>query len=207
MTIGDLYDANNVVVGQAAVFTAPMDTALPALTGFNTADPFDTAFFTSPWTPVGATEQGWQLGQDKSTQAINIEEQAAQVGQTMTSQTISLQGSLSEDITRTLTLAMNATAAATAASTTTPGYDTITPSDDVILYAVACVTTNVADGATPGTTRSLGRIHYAPRWSSLGNISTSFRRAAGQRLYAVNFQTVSKSSDIKIINFTAPKTA
>lgn len=200
MAIGDLYDADNVVVGQAAVFTAAAGTALPALTGFNTADPFDEAFFTTPtgWVPVGATEQGWQLGADKSTQVINIEEQSTPVGTTITSQSITIAGSLSEDITKTLTLALNATSAATAATSSAPGYDTITLSDDVIYYAVAMVTTN-AEG--------FGRIVYAPKWTQLGNVSAAFRRAAGQRLYAVNFATVCKPGEIEVVNFTAAKTA
>lgn len=206
MPIGDLYNANNVVVGQAAVFVAPAGTALPTLTGFNTADPFSKTFFASPWTPVGATEQGWQLGADKSTQTIQIEEQSTPVGTTIQTQSVKLSGSLSEDITSTLTLAMNAKAVATAAGTTSAGYDTITLSDDPIYYAVACVTTNVATyGTAPNTTTgSLGRIIYAPKWTSLANVSAAFRRAAGQRLYAVEFDTVCNTSQIQIINFTAP---
>jgi hypothetical protein len=193
--IGELYDADNVVVGQAAVATAAQGTALPDLDTFNTADPFDETFLPSPaWSWVGATEQGWQLGADKSTQTINIEEQSTPVGTTLQSQTISLQGNLSEDITKTLVLAMNASAVATAAATGSPGFDTITLSDVPKYYAVCAVTTN-AEG--------FGRIIYAPKWTSLGNVSTSFRRAAGQRLYGVNFQTVCNTSDIKIINFTA----
>lgn len=193
--IGALYDANNVVVGQAAVATAAEGTALPDLDTFNTADPFDETFAPSPaWAWVGATEQGWQLGADKSTQTINIEEQSTPVGMTLTSQAVSLQGNLSEDITKTLVLAMNATAVATAAATGSPGYDTIKLSDVPKYYAVLAVTTN-AEG--------FGRIIYAPKWTSLGNVSASFRRAAGQRLYGVNFQTVCNTSDIEIINFTA----
>lgn len=196
MPIGSLYNASNVVVGQAAVFTAAAATALPALTAFNPADPFDPAFFTTPvgWVPVGATEQGWQLGADKSTQAINIEEQSTPTGMTIQSQAVSIQGNLSEDITKTLVLAMNATSAATAATSTVGGHDTVTLSDIPNYYAVAMVTTN-AEG--------FGRIIYAPKWTSLGNVSASFRRAAGQRLYGVNFQTVCKTTDIQIINFTS----
>ena len=195
MPIGNLYDADNVVVGQMAVFTAAAGTALPVLTGFNTADPFDETFWTSPtWVPVGATEQGWQLGANKSTQTINIEEQSTPVGMTLQSQAVSLQGNLSEDITKTLVLAMNATSAATAAATGSPGYDTITLSDLPKYYAVGAVTTN-AEG--------FGRIIYAPKWTSLGNVSANFRRAAGPRQYGVNFETVCKTTDIKIINFTA----
>lgn len=287
MAIGDLYNAQNVVTGQAAVFVAPGNTPLIDLSKFNTADPFDTTAWTTYsmavgattaviltflrrgvtasttsltitgltaaalqaalnglatigaggvnvtgttttgpffisfdeglqdgvltaaftgtggvlsaplWTACGATEQGWQLGADKSTQSINIEEQSTQVGTTITSQAVSVQGSLSEDITRTLALAMNATVTKTAAVTTvSPGYDTLTLTDTVLVYALGLVTTN-AEG--------FGRIVYAPLWTSLGNVSASFRRAAGQRLYGVNFATICATNQIQILNFTQPK--
>lgn len=148
------------------------------------------------WVPVGATEQGWQLGADKSTQPVNIEEQSTPVGTTITSQTVTIQGNLSEDISKTLTLALNAVATKVAPTSTTPGYDDIRPTDTVLQYAVGMVTSN-AEG--------LGRIIYAPAWTSLAGVSASFRRAAGQRLYGVTFSTVCDTSKIRILNFTAPK--
>lgn len=199
MTIGQLYNANNVVVGQAAVFFAPKDTALPALTAWDTTDPFKSSFWpttppTAAWTPCGATDQGWTFGADKSTQTVTIEEQSTPVATTMTSQSVSIAGSLSEDITKTLALALNATSASTAAGATSPGYDTLTLSDTPILYAVAMVTVN-AEG--------FGRIIYAPRWTQLNNVSAAFRRAADKRMYAVQFSTVCQTSAIQVINFTA----
>lgn len=196
--IGDLYDANNVVVGQAAVFFAPANTAMPAVTSFNTADPFDPAFWPDPdWTPCGATDQGWAFGANKSTQTINIEEQSTPVATTVTSQSVSLTGALSEDVTPTLALALNATAVSTAAVVgTSPGYDTLTLTDTPILYAVGMVTTN-AEG--------FGRIIYAPTWTQLSNVSVAFRRAADKRNYPVGFETVCRTQDIKILNFSASK--
>lgn len=195
MAIGDLYDANNVVVGQAAVFFAPENTAMPALTGFNTADPFDATFWPDPdWAPCGATDQGWAFGANKSTQTINIEEQSTPVATTVTSQSVSLTGALSEDISKTLALALNATLVATASGAGTPGYDTLTLTDEPILYAVGMVTTN-AEG--------FGRIIYAPAWTQLSNVSVAFRRAADKRNYPVGFETVCRTQDIKILNFTA----
>lgn len=196
--IGDLYDPNNVVVGQAAVFFAVDGTALPALDAFNTSDPFDPTFWTTPtWTPVGATDQGWQFGANKSTQSITIEEQSTPVGTTITSQSVSLAGALSEDITKVLELALNANSAATAAVVgTSPGYDTITLTDDPKFYAVGMVTVN-AEG--------FGRIIYAPKWTQLANASVTFRRAADKRTYPVQFETVCKTTDIQVINFTAAK--
>ena len=194
--IGDLYDANNVVVGQAAVFFAPKDTVLPSLDTWNTSDPFDLTFWTTPdWTPAGATDQGWTFGANKSTQTVNIEEQSTPVATTITSQSVTIAGALSEDITSTLALALNATSAATAAVVGTPGYDTVTLSDDPIEYAVGMVTVN-AEG--------FGRIIYAPAWTQLDNASVAFRRASDKRMYAVQFETVCNISDIQILNFTAP---
>ena len=278
--IGDLYDANNVVVGQAAAFFAVENTALPSLSKWNSADPFDPAFFlthtlatgtatsftltyttsagaqttsaitvagitasaiqsalealsnvgvggvtvtgastpfsivfhgsegslsatptggtvtlTEPlWTPCGATDQGWQFGANKNTQTINIEEQSTPAGTTITSQAVSISGSLSEDITRTLALALNAASATTAAVVGTPGYDLLTLSDIPKKYAVALVTTN-AEG--------FGRLIYAPVWTQLSNASTTFRRAAEKRMYPVQFDTICKTTDIKIYNFNA----
>jgi len=283
MTVGDLYNAQNVVTGQAAVFFAAGNTPLPALSLFNTADPFDATMWTqylltitsatsitltfarrgatattgtltvagltatslrtaleglstvgvgnvkvgnsaSPWSlvfnegltdgvltvtptggtatvtapiwlPSGATEQGWQFGADKSTNTISIEEQSTPVGMTVSSQSVSIQGNLSEDITKTLTLALNATASKVAPTVTVGGYDLITPTDNVLTYAVGMVTTN-AEG--------YGRIIYAPLWTSLAGVSAAFRRAAGQRLYGVTFQTICNTNQIQIYNFTAP---
>lgn len=45
MAIGSLYNANNVVVGQAACLFAPANTALPDFLTLNLSDPFDP----SPW--------------------------------------------------------------------------------------------------------------------------------------------------------------
>lgn len=201
MSIGELYDASGVTVGQAATLFAPENTPLPDLASWDVTDPFKLAFWTdSPqlWTPCGATDQGWTFGADKSTQTITIEEQSTPVDTTLTSQSVSIAGSLSEDITRTLALALNATSAATAATTTAPGYDTINLSDTVIKYAVAMVTVN---------SQGFGRITYAPQWTQLNNVSAAFRRAADKRMYAVQFSTVCDIGDIEIINFTAAPTA
>lgn len=193
--IGDLYDASNVVVGQAAVLFAPGDTALPALTGWDTTDPFKATFWPTPdWSPCGATDQGWTFGANKNTQAINIEEQSTPVATTITSQSVTISGALSEDITKTLALALNASSAATAAVAGTPGFDTLTLSDDPIEYAVAMVTVNA---------QGFGRIIYAPRWVQLSNASVAFRRAADKRNFAVGFETVCDIDQIQVINFTA----
>lgn len=200
MTIGSLYNASNVVVGQAATYFAPANTALPPLTGWNAADPFDPLFFITPagWVQTGATDQGWSLSVDKSTQTINIEEQSTPVATTITNQTVKISAALSEDITRTLALTLNATSATVAVAPTTPGYDLITLTDTPIYYAAAMVTVN---------DKGFGRLVYAPKWSSLSNVSVAFRRASDKRQYTAELTTVCATNLIQIYNFNAGRTA
>lgn len=296
MAIGDLYNANNVVVGQAAVFFAPKNTPLPAfarvapsIVGWNQADPFDAGYLgatlwasgsatstiftytlddkayvgasltvagttaaliqtnlinaltagglptsianannvsvqgTSPnwnivfrgplaggvltkadtggastvtnplWLPCGATDQGWQFGAAKSTQTISIEEQSTPVATTVTSQQVTIAGSLSEDITRTLNLALNAQNTFTAPATGVAGFDTVTLTDTVLQYAVAMVCANP---------EGFGRIIYAPAWTQLANASVNLRRASDKRMFGVQFSTVCATNQIQVTNFT-----
>jgi hypothetical protein len=295
--IGDLYNASNVIVGQAAVFFAPKNTPLPAfarvspsIIGWNQADPFDAGFLgatlwasgtatsvtftytlngklygpsssvtvagvtaaqiqtaiidalvagglsttiantsnvsvqgtapdwnivmrgplaggvftktdtggasvlTNPlWVPTGATDQGWQFGAAKSTQSINIEEQSTPVATTVTSQSVTISGSLSEDITRTLNLALNAQSTTTAPATGVAGFDTVTLTDTVLQYAVVMVSANP---------EGFGRIIYAPAWTQLANAQVNLRRASDKRMYGVQFSTVCATNQIQVTNFT-----
>lgn len=285
MAIGQLYDANNVVVGQAALFVAPSFTALPNLLNANLADPFDPAPFlsytltvpasstftltingaattslsnastgaqvqaalealapvvaayangaativvtpqTNPgpftillpeelansmtlqvttgsptltgglWTAVGATDQGWKFNTNKSTSAINIEEQSPPVDETMQSQAVSIEGALSEDISRTLGIAWNALVSVVAPAVGNPGYENVVLTDTVLKYAVCLVTQHV---------NGMPRWIYVPKNSQLSNVSTEFRRANAKRMYAVQFNSLCQPGQIRTINFTAP---
>lgn len=292
MTIGQLYNAGNVVVGQAAAFFAPLNTPLPTISATvpNINDPFDPTPFTSYsfligsvtsvifsfnatagssltiagttatlidtnitailtaaglapsatdvivtanaaangynilfsprilqagvltyvptggaassltgplWAPCGATDQGWKFDASKSTQSITIEEQSTPVATTITSQSVSIAGSLSEDIAQTLALAFNMTSVKTAAATTNPAYTTLSLTDTVLQYAVCLVSTNV-----PG----LVRWTYAPAWTQLTNSSADFRRASAKRMYPVSFETVCATNLIQILEFTSAHT-
>lgn len=200
--IGDLYDADDVVVGQAAVLFAAANTAMADVADLNPEDPFDLDPWESVgaglWVPTGATDQGWSFGANKSTTSIAIEEQSTPVGTTIASQAVTIAGALSEDISRTLALAYNALRDVNAPTATLPGFDDLTLDDEVHEYAVALITTN-AEG--------FGRWIYAPRWTQLANTTTAFRRASAKRMYPVEFGTVCKPSEIHIINFTAEPTA
>jgi len=199
MAIGSLYNANNVIVGQAAVFVGPAGTALPALAGWNVADPFDANFFAnSNLVPIGATDQGWQLGFNKSTQVIQIEEQSTPVGTTITTQSVQISASSAEDVANSIALAVNGTKTVTANTANTGGFTEVNPTDTVLYYAAAMVTTNPA---------GFGRIVYAPKFTSLDNATWNARRAAEKRMWPLQFSTVCKPSEIRIIEFTSPPSA
>jgi hypothetical protein len=298
--IGDLYDAKNVVVGQAAVLIAPANTACPSITTADLADPFslapwagvslaasatltggtfelvytfegvayttgaltaatvtaaqiaaavlaaleplgptaaeinvsggpvsapgtpvsitlDEAFaggiwsivptalvggtlsITQPlWTPVGATDQGWTWASAKTLQDITIEEQSTLVARLVASQQFTVTGALSEDIARTLALVNNMTLATTAPTADSPGYETLTLSDDPLEYAVALIMAN-----NFGYPRWL----YIPATTCLDNVSTPLRRAAAKRIYSAQFTSVCQTTDIEVFNITTPATA
>jgi hypothetical protein len=299
--IGDLYDAKNVVVGQAAVLIAPAGTACPLITSAVLSDPFslapwaaasfeaaatitagaailityefegttyttaamafgaltaadiaaalllalaplditadqitvtggplstaltpvyitlDEAFaggtwgftpgagftggpvtVTQPiWTPVGATDQGWTWAAAKTLQDITIEEQSTLVDRLVSSQTFTVTGALSEDISRTLALVYNMDLAITAPTVSDPGYETLTLTDTPIEYAVALIMAN-----NFGYPRWL----YIPQTTCLDNVSTPLRRAAAKRMYSAQFTSVCQTSDIQVFNIVAPPT-
>jgi hypothetical protein len=160
-----------------------------------------TLSITQPlWTPVGATDQGWTFASNKSTQAINIEEQSSQVAMEMTTQSLTVSGALSEDISQTLAMAYNMIASYTTPGVgvgSTPGYTLLNPTDTILTYAVALIMAN--------------RLTY-PRWlyipvaTCLANVSGAFRRAAAKRMYTADFQSVCPISQIAVYDFTAPHT-
>jgi hypothetical protein len=155
-----------------------------------------TLTLTQPlWTPVGATDQGWTFASNKSTQAINIEEQSSPVAMEMTTQSLTVSGALSEDISSTLAMAYNMLAIASAPSLTVPGYTQLNPTDTILQYAVALIMAN-----------RLGypRWLYVPVTTCLANASGAFRRAAAKRMYTADFQSVCPISAIQIYDFTAP---
>lgn len=152
-----------------------------------------TLSITNPvWTPVGATDQGWTWGASKSLQDITIEEQSTLVGRLITSQSITITGALSEDISNTLGMVVNMTQAYTAQSVSNPGYTTLTLTDTVLQYAVALLTSNVL---------TFPRWIYIPIAVCLDNVSVPFRRAAAKRMYSAQFASICATSAIQVFDF------
>lgn len=283
MTIGQLYNANNVVVGQAVCYFAPANTPLPADNN-NSVNAFDPTNWsgqtvtvgaatagtftltvggqttapiaynataaavktaiealssvgagnsivtsTTPgtwtitlvgsaagqsitgtgtgltggafsktasglWVPVGATEQGWKITTNKSTQDHQVEEQSTPVAQTVQSQKLTIDGDLSEDVTQTIALAFNMTSAVTAAGTGQPGKTRLTLTDTPLQYAVVLEAVNKFGFA---------RRTYIPVATALTNSSVDFRRSASKRHYPLQFTSICPMNQIVVDEYTA----
>jgi hypothetical protein len=157
-----------------------------------------TLTLTQPlWTPVGATDQGWTFAANKTTQQITIEEQSTPVSTQITAQTMTITGALSEDIAATLAMAYNMTLAVNAPGVSTPGYEQLNMSDNLIQYAVALIMSNQ---------KGYPRWLYVPASVAVANVSAALRRAAAKRMYAVDFSSICPTAAITIINIVAPHT-
>jgi hypothetical protein len=158
-----------------------------------------TVTLTSPlWIPIGATDQGWTFASNKTTQSINIEEQSTPVAVEVTTQTLTVSGQLSEDVTQTLAIAYNMLSSVTAPGSgpgSNPGYTLLNPTDTVINYAVALIMSNHL---------SYPRWLYIPQATALQNVSAIMRRAAAKRMYQVDFSSVCPIASIAMYDFTAP---
>jgi hypothetical protein len=158
------------------------------------------------WFPIGATDAGWSFVSNKTTQEINIEEQSTPVMTTISTQTLSIQGDMAEDVYPTLAMAYNMTAGLNQAATATataaalPGYHLLTPTDTPILYAVCLIMSNATNPKYGNTPRWI----YIPVATCLANATAAFRRATAKRMYTVDFTSVCPIGNIAIYNFEKP---
>lgn len=143
------------------------------------------------WVPVGATDQGWKWGAAKTPQDIMIEEQSTPVATTINSQKITVEGALSEDISRTLALAFNMTNGYTANAVGLAGFETLTLTDTPLQYAVALIMANQL---------GLSRWLYIPVCTSLSNVDVTLRRSAAKRMYSVALSSICATSSIQLFN-------
>ena len=160
---------------------------------------------TSPvWRAIGGTDAGWSFVSNKTTQSIDIEEQSTPVMMTVTTQSLSVQGDMAEDVTPTLAMAYNMTTshhAATAAFTGPPAiparpeYRLLTPTDAPLQYAVALIMAN---------RKGYPRWLYIPQATCLANATGAFRRASAKRMYTVDFTSICPINQIAILDFQNP---
>lgn len=191
--IGTLYDTDEVLVGSAAGFIAPVGTDDPD----DSITVFDPLVWVSPWIPAGATEQGWQVNWTPQTSDIRIDEQPTPVDEQMDTAVLQFVANLSQDATQQWQWALNADKTVVAAGLTTMGKTVLTPSGTLKKYKVVLETQNEGD---------MPRRYIVPKMTAAANVGASFKRSGTQRLIPITFSAVCKLSDIQIVDITSDHT-
>jgi len=191
-----LYDSQNVVVGEAALFLQVYNPSTPPVWRPDTTALFAAA--TAPWVSVGGTDDGFKINLETSTTTINIEEQALPVAETVESRKLGIEASLAEDTLESMIWAWGSgQIATTAAGSGTWGKKTLTLTNTLLIVAAILETRNKFGYA---------RRYNIPRMSSVGGGTTSFRRAADKRMYDLKLSSVCELPEVSIVELTAPAT-
>lgn len=191
-TIGDIgafYDADNVEIGSAVGFISPVGTDDPD----DSVTVFDSAVWVSPWASAGATEQGWQVNYNPTTEEKYIDEQQTPIDEQMTQAVLTFVANLAEDVVASWQYAFNADLTTVASSSGVAPKSILTPSRTLKRYKVVLETQSVDD--------------YPVRWivdemTCAGNVGALFRRATGMRLIPVTFKSVCPLSGIQRVEIT-----
>lgn len=181
-----LYDPQNVVVGAAMGYFAPVGEPAPA----------DTVKFGTPWggewVNPGGTEDGYRLTGDSSTQAHSIEEQPNPVLNTLETRSLGIAASLAEDTLDSLRLAF-------AGGTITVAGTGLA----VKTFALATDVEEFAVGLDMATVGGITRRIIIPRASGAGSVDVAFRRSASKRLWPIQFTALCPPEDIVIKDIPA----
>lgn len=194
---GVLYDANNVVVGEAYLFLTPwVEGSVEPLV------PDDTPLFDVPtweaagWLTAGATHEGFRVNVETSTTTITIEEQSTAVSERVESKGLVVEAALAEDTLQSMRLSWGGTVpAVTAPAAGVPGNSRMTLTDSITYWTAALEMRNKF---------GLARRIYIEKASVTGSGETAFRRSADKRTYPMRVASICRPSDIEIVEITAP---
>lgn len=194
---GLLYNADNVVVGNAVLRLAPwvLGDVEPNIADdvplFSTSD----TDWPDPWFSAGATDEGFKLNVDTSTTTVTIEEQSTPVDETVEGKSLSIEAALAED---TMIAMQNSwgggTIVTTAAASAVPGKQ-VMPLDNNIKYVTATLEMK--------NNKGFARRIYIPKMSLYGSGETSFRRSAAKRLKPIRLTSLCPPDQIVITDITA----
>lgn len=193
---GVLYNADNVVVGEAYLYLTPwVKGSVKPLPPDNTAIFAVATWETAGWQVAGATHEGFKANVETSTTTITIEEQSTPVAERIESKGITIEAALAEDTVETIKLSWGGgTIVTTAAATGTPGSKKMSLTDTITYWTAALEMRN---------SFGLARRIYIPKASLTGSGETSFRRSADKRTYPLRIASISAPSEIQIVEITA----
>jgi hypothetical protein len=190
------YTTQNVLYGVGILFTAVPGTAMPSDQNLGVA----TAWTGLGWGYIGATEAGVTVTFNPSTQDINIEEQPTPVAVIVSTATLQITCSLSEETLTNVNLAWGngGSVAVTPAGAGQPGKSVLTLSTNFASMAVAVIGKNQLGYA---------RVLNVPQVMSAGQVQTAYRRAAQQRLYPLTLNATCPFNQITWTDLTAIATS
>lgn len=190
------YVTNNVLYGVGILFTAIPGTALPSDQNLGVA----SAWTSLGWAYVGATEAGVTVTFNPSTQDINIEEQPTPVAVIVSTATLQVTCSLSEETLTNVNMAWGngGSIAVTPAGAGQPGKSVLTLSTNFAAMAAAVIGKNQ---------QGYARVLSIPQVMSAGQVQTAYRRAAQQRLYPMTLNATCPFNQITWSDLTAVATS
>lgn len=194
---GKLYDGNNVVVGNAVLYTKVWDALTPAELLPDETDIFDIlAWEADGWESAGATNEGFKINAEASTTTVTIEEQATPVGESLEGKSLSIEAALAEDTLKSMSMAWGGGLITSApAASGTPGTQKMSLSNEIQYVAGVLEMKNF---------RGLPRRIFVPKLSLFGAGETSFRRAADKRLYPIRLNSLCRPDEVEIVDIVAP---
>jgi hypothetical protein len=186
----------NVCYGLGIVMTAPLGTAVPSDQNLGVG----SQWISGGWSYVGATDTGVTLTWNPSTVDINIEEQPTPVDVLVSTATAIVTFDFSEETLANINLAYGnaGTIAVTAAGASQPGKSVLSLSTAFPQMACAVISKNQSGFA---------RVLSIPAVMSAGQVATSYRRAANQRLYPCTLNAVCPFGSITWTDLTAIATS
>lgn len=180
---------SRVLLGVAYLYTAPVGTAAPA----DTVAPGQ--LWPSPWTYIGATEEGVTVAKGADISTINIEESPLPVKRVTNTTTFELRFSLSEDTVESMKLAYGG------------GVITVISVGAGVAgkkrLVLSSTSSELAAGFEGVNENALPRRVVVPRVMSAADVETAYRRAANNRNYPTTLGAVCLPEDIVIDDWTA----
>lgn len=187
------YLRTNVLTGLASgyyqVYNPSVPPVLPARsTTVNTT-------WSAPWTPVGATAGGLDFNFQRNLTPIMIEEQSVAIAQVTKSSMFSFTVELSEDTFKTMALSYGGgTITTVAAASGTVGYQTLTPSAEVVQYSFGFEALNEF---------GFPKRVLVPIVIVNSQVKTQYNRSSKQRTYAITLESLIPIEQCTFENVTA----
>lgn len=187
-------DKRNILVGEVALFYAPVDTPQPA----DTVPLFEG--WGADWVHPGYTEEGVTNNFERETQAHNVEEDPLPAFYATTTATFTIGTSFAENTLENMRVAHGGGVINVQTNATTNAVEkrTLVLSAELEELAVGF------EGRAPSG--QMRRI-IIPRVVSVGSVETANRRAESKRLLPVEFQSLCQLNEIYIADTPIPATA